>query len=218
MKTALWIITTPERNYLSQELASMTAAGISEWEGPLVLAGDSSCGVPGGFESRPGSLETSRMWLNAINEAEKRGWDRLLLLEDDVVFCKNALLAIQHLEIPTDLAYLSFFSRLTGTEPGIHRRKFDSKRLSYFQATLLGPEAMWNLRSWLRTQETPTRDICPVVTHAMSACRLGYGIVAPHWVRHIGHQSTLGHFRTDIESHAWPGQDHDALADLALLK
>lgn len=119
-------MTSPRRtSYLSETLAGLDREGADVFDAKLVAS-------DGPLENKDvtwptsvfeGPSGTRKAFWRVFRLAVDRNVDRLVIVEDDVMPCRNAMHYIRKFEVPEDLAFVSFFEmkELTPTAaPGLY--------------------------------------------------------------------------------------------------
>ena len=108
----------PLHDSLRATLASLEAAGLRRWPGPkFVMADGCQPDVPSPWQvfatmDGPPGLGSARTFLAAFRKALEidPGLELLTIFEDDVALSRNALDYIQVVEMPADVAMISWYS------------------------------------------------------------------------------------------------------------
>jgi hypothetical protein len=127
----LLVLAAPRpRTTLGKTLESLRAAGSDSWPGPKILLSD--CPVdhfPGIIDHRqwhvfgtPAPLGSARAYARAFRVALAVDPDlnHLTILEDDVELCSNALTYMSRVEVPDDVAFVTWFTYDYDWRPGPH--------------------------------------------------------------------------------------------------
>jgi len=192
----------PLHDSLRATLASLEAAGLRRWPGPkFVMADGCQPDVPSPWQvfatmDGPPGLGSARTFLAAFRKALEidPGLELLTIFEDDVALSRNALDYIQVVEMPADVAMISWYSwewkppgpllpPFLGIQPS--RFFFDSQGLTLsrraIDAALYCPMAAnWRYRNkkdimmaWV-LMDAPHAEHCPNLAQHMggtnSAC------------------------------------------------
>ena len=239
-------MTSPRKtSYLFDTLSRLDMAGASEFDRRLVLSDGSlpeqsetevraiytKSGLGWPTEVYPGPSGTRIAFWRAFKIAYERGFDRVLIVEDDITPCKNALRYINSFSVPDDLAFVSFFEmkELNSTDQyGLHD-------LGLFQFPRMKTRMYCGNQCMLIPRRTleylvacdPSDPELPadrwIVPASSSDCVMGwhlsrspwprYGGLMPNLVQHIGEVSSLPEYST-LEgrlSACFPGEDFDAM-------
>lgn len=238
-----WIVVTTcrrEPSYLEATLAALEAGGAGHARRRIILADgelpsaeqcpgwEIASVVPGRATPTGTSV---RALFRAFALAEGAGVERLVMCEDDIVVCRNAILRALTLEIPDDLAFVDFcdLKELSPDAPaGIHvaptlggdgRGYHGAQLMSFPERTIryLAPGPRWSsdrVTAWAwRRQVTPrSGDMILGATLAESPWP-HYGIHVPCLAEHVGEVSGFGDrpLRAGRIATCFPGVHYDAL-------
>jgi len=115
---------------LGKTLESLLAAGSDAWPGPKILSSD--CPInhfPSIINHRrwhvigvPEPLGSARAYARAFRLAltVDPDFDQLTILEDDVELCSNALTYMSRVEVPSDIAFVTWFTYAYDWRPSPH--------------------------------------------------------------------------------------------------
>ncbi len=220
--------------HLEETLRQIDEAGAASWplKQKIVLAdGGTNIVVPRGwtlFVTGPGS--------NSIG-ARRAGWKAMeiavalkapwaLHFPDDIILCKNAFEFMKRIDVPDNLAWLSFFD---------HQHKGKGSLVSVYD---LAPRPKGNRRfmgglalkitmsmmKHLLAQTSVFRSIPGIHYYEVALARASsksggpttYGLVCPNVIDHVGMISGChpGHERRRWKSATYPGNDFDAMTIL----
>ena len=113
---ALVMLTAPRREpCLEATLDSMLKAGLADWPGPRLLVVDGPVGkLPSDWvtASFPRAAGSSVAFVRALRLALALDpkLDHLTFVEDDVEWCQNALDHVARIVVPTDVAFVTWFT------------------------------------------------------------------------------------------------------------
>jgi hypothetical protein len=135
----LCVMTSPRQtSYLTETLAGLDREGADVFDAKLVVSDgpleNKDLSWPAAVFDGPSG--TRKAFWRVFQLAVERKVDRLVIVEDDVLPCRNALRYIRKFEVPEDLAFVSFFEMkelkdLESVTPGLYS-------LGLFE---MGPEA-----------------------------------------------------------------------------
>lgn len=220
--------------YLGDTLASLDAAGAREHDRLIVSDGPppecETWGWPMIID--PGPAGSTECMMRALRAAARRGGP-LLLVEDDVRLCRNAVRAAARLEVPRELAFVSLFhATIRPPEPGrrgLARYDFEGPIYCFSQALLLPERTVRYLASrdyrelpiGQRRWEAGTLGNASDLVLGALLYRGGYrhyGIAWPNFAEHTGAQSAVEPNGADgadrlrnIRSRWYAGDEFDAL-------
>jgi hypothetical protein len=123
----LSVVTCPRRDagYLPATLRGLDDAGSGVWANRTVFADGYTPNVPEGWDlqSFPGPSGVRQAMWRVFRAAHNLG-GRLLYCEDDIAVCRNFCEYAAAVEIPEDMAFVSFFRRVPASANvrGLHRR------------------------------------------------------------------------------------------------
>jgi hypothetical protein len=153
---------------------------------------------------------------HALELGAKSGED-LLLFEDDLLFCRNAVRRMSTFPVPGDLALVSFFSprvlQTASAIPGLWR----PPRFTYFtQAIKFSASTLQALVEYRKNPGwTKFNASDNALMLALTTLGLRYGVHAPDLVDHVGAISectpSASLEMNDRRSKMFPGPDWDAL-------
>lgn len=230
-------------SYLGETLASLDAAGAREHGRFIVSDGPPPDVCPDGWRvladpSGPHG-STSNLWA-ALRLAHTEGPSRLLFVEDDTVWCTNAVRAAAALEVPADVAFVALFHAAHGLlrDPQSGRNERDGLDVQPFQGpiycfnqALVLPartvaylvrrdpnELPANERLWGPHGEVGNASDRVLGAFCFASPWPRYGVVQPNFVQHIGAQTAVeprarnASDRTaQIRSRTFRGLNYDAL-------
>jgi hypothetical protein len=232
----LIVLTCPRQSapeawpYIGNTLAQIDAedvAGVRKSivvdRGDVDLVGEGwACKAPGlGWAIEPFTDDhlVGNKWAywRCLELAAAAGGD-LILLEDDLSFCRNAVRRMMLFPVPSDLGLVSFFSpRILETAsaiPGLWR----PPRFTYFtQAIKFSESCLLRLVAWKndrRWQQYTASDNALMV--ALTNLGIRYGVHCPDLVQHTGDISECTPLCDQVSeqrvSKMWPGPGFDALS------
>jgi hypothetical protein len=124
------VMTCPRKNettYLSETLAGLDAAGAEKHPHKLVVSDGGTitdCKWP--VAVYPGPSGTKRALWRVFGLAARSGVRRLIIFEDDVIPCRNAVTQILRSEVPSGCAFMTFFDinefPKGDQDPGIYKK------------------------------------------------------------------------------------------------
>jgi hypothetical protein len=236
---SLLVVTTAPRqhSYLSETLSSLDRAGADQAsskivlsDGPMPVFGPYNEGILGWPVTTTNAAGISlgakhSLWV-ALRLAAEANVERLLLFEDDVVVCKNAIPRMLSQAITDDTAFISYFDRgaifeaIKAPTPGnMYPGGLYHTPAALFQCAqaLLFPK--WTI-DWLVAQDPPELAWCgpndrdTSLNHILRKSPFPYyAIHLPSIVDHVGVQSAIfGRERTEIRAASFQGEDFDALS------
>jgi hypothetical protein len=114
------VATCPRRDnvsYLADTLLKLDHEGANEWDAKIVLSDGplTNCDWP--YVVNEGPSGTRIAFWRLLAHARAVGAERVLLLEDDVLPCRNALRFIRQFQIPNDFSFVSFFEMKEDLNP-----------------------------------------------------------------------------------------------------
>jgi hypothetical protein len=162
-------------------------------------------------ESVTGRPENRWALWKCFELAAQAGED-LIVLEDDLELCANAALRMEHIAVPDDCAFLTFFScHGRGLATGIHRTRMHSfafaQALKFPARTVLEMHAAFD--EMANDPRRPGSDDC--LQRMGSPRGWLYGTHYPNLVQHVGDVSAVGnHVQGSRRSETFPGVAFDA--------
>jgi hypothetical protein len=211
--------------YLRVTLADVVREDLAGVRCGIVCDGDyDGPGIPRGWElftrkRAAGELAGNKL---AYWEALRCGLDvagDLVVLEDDLMLCRNAGRRMCLFEMPEDLDLVQFFSPfiLQGDRPLPGLWRPPPAALLFTQAVKYSTRTLAALVDW---QSSPDFRAFNISDQALSVAlpRLGlrYGVHSPDLVQHAGALSSITPGDTleqqNRSSRCWPGREFDALA------
>jgi hypothetical protein len=142
----------------------------------------------------------------------------LIALEDDLLFCYQAVRRMMSLIIPRDVSWVQFFSPAVlpspQSHPGLWRPPIGSSM--FLQAARFTAPALAKLVAWRDDPRWVSYDASDTALAVASQCLgLRYGAHAPDLVQHVGGVSNMAPGE-GLEgwrmSSCWGGQDFDAMS------
>lgn len=155
-------------------------------------------------------------WL--LEQAHRRFNGDVLVLEDDLTFCLNAVRRMISLPIPADCAWVQFFSPhlfFPEAQPGLWRPPHGS--FLFCQAIKFTGRTLHQLTDWARTDPSFGKFVESDQALALASYRLGldYGAHCPDLARHAGDVSVASGPTATAEgkrqAKIFPGPDFDAM-------
>jgi hypothetical protein len=192
----------------------------SGWSGPRFIISDGPPSLVTGWptsSSRSCEGQKSTYWRAlavGLEEARKTGDDRILILEDDVELCRNALQYMQRAHLPSMLDFVTWFDghmvppgAAEGIHPMLAQDFFCLQGVTWRAATaerlLRAPAA----RTW---RELHSGDI--LIARILSGRR--YGVHVPNLVQHLGAESVCNpgkKLKGVRVANNYPGSQFDAM-------
>lgn len=213
------LVTTCERpgsSYLPRLLTSIEQSG---WSGPCFIVSDGPTSIATSFpvfasRKRQGQMRTYwRAMQIGAEQARRLGHDRVVILEDDVELCRNALTYMDTVTLPP-VDFVTWFDGHVipeGARPGIYR--VPAERFFCLQAVTWTPAALEILLASPRAVEwRPLHEGDVLIAQILSGRR--YGVHIPNLAQHMGSVSLcnpgedLSGVRT---ANNYPGQHFNAL-------
>lgn len=211
--------TQRSRDYLSDTVRRIDQTGGLSYKRTIYCDGPFSGTQPAGWglvqtKERAGSRVAL---LNALRGVT----NDVLLLEDDLALCANAVTAMVSYPIPNDAAFVSFFDERT--PPGARGLQIRSLDEGSFWGTL-AIKLPARFIPYLYARSFATNGLCHGRDYALQyfAKRSPwprYGLVFPNLVQHVGDESSVNSSRAaqmhaaglKRQSQNYPGDTYDAL-------
>lgn len=234
----LSMLTCPDRReYVEATMASLKHAGIDSFKGKkkLFVDGPTDGYAYPGWDvetlSRPEApdkrLGTKEALLTIMRRTAQAGAPYLIYTEDDILYSKNAVPAIQRIEVPDDLAFLVFCDiKDVGKKPGI------TETPGYDFEGVQGEGGHWGNQ----LMKLPLRSLKMLVDHyppewgyafasdvligimmatPPAKCR-AYGVFSPSLAQHVGARSLVAPGATVVgwgrNASNFQGEDFDCLS------
>jgi len=201
---------------LAATLASLHRAGLDQWTGPMVVFADGyapAVDPPFRLDTTPTKLGNARTYLRiihaAVAEIAEDRLDGLLLVEDDVVLCKNALPYVQRLAVPERTASIAIYSPI---DPKLDKAllKMSSTFWSGNCAVLLTAAALAAIAASPVVAAWPRTNGADEIA-AYGANTMNFLHHVPSLAQHIGDVSSMGHGRIR-RSPTFRGEEFDAMS------
>ena len=206
-----------DSQYLRRLLGQIDSSG---WQGPRIIVSDGRPSVLSGWRvsASPQNEGQKRTYWRALaigfEEARRRKSNRILILEDDVALCRNALRYMERARLPSVLDFVTWFdghaipprSRY-GIYPVLGRSFFCLQAVTWSPSTAERLLAAPAARQW---KERHSGDI---LIAKILAGRY-YGVHVPNLVQHLGAKSVCnpGQGLSGVRvANNYPGHDFDAL-------
>lgn len=218
MKTLLAVKTCPRPDgvsYLQRTLESLAKAGALENNDRVVISdGYESLAIRDwAITMGPGPSGPAMALGRVLQQA--RQYDQILLFEDDLVACKNAIPWMLKVGVPDDLFLVSFFDVdrcKTGTEPGLYR--FPNRVFSSTLCVLLPKRSVEFLLSRDQFHRHESADSLLSSEMGLSPWPY-YGLHYPSLVEHVGAVSAKDPLAKLVKGRVathFVGVDFDALS------
>jgi hypothetical protein len=198
----------------------LTQIDSSNWRGPRIVVSDGRQSVLTGWRVAASSHNEGqkrtywRALAIGLEEARRRRFDRILILEDDVVLCRNALQYMESARLPSVLDFVTWFDghaipprARQGIYPVLGQSFFCLQGVTWSCATaerlLTAPAA----------QQWKERHSGDILVAKILRGRY-YGVHVPNLVQHLGATSVCnpGQGLTGVRvANNYPGHDFDAL-------
>jgi hypothetical protein len=218
------LITTckrPESQYLGDLIAAIDASG---WQGPRFLVSDGESPLDTSWPTATTNENTGQMrtyWRAlaiGVDQARLRGDSKILILEDDVELCRNALQYMERLVIPSGLEFVTCFDG--HVVPAGARKGIYPAPGQYFFClqgviwTVEAAEKLLNAPAAGQWKEPHRGDnLIAWIMYGSS-----YGVHVPNLVQHRGDDSLCnpGQNLSGVRmANNYPGAEFDALTLLA---
>jgi|HubBroStandDraft_5_1064220.scaffolds.fasta_scaffold223925_2 hypothetical protein len=206
-----------DSQYLRRLVAQIDSSG---WRGSRIVVSDGRPSEATGWRTsasahNEGQKRTYwRALTIGLEEARRKQFDRILILEDDVFLCRNALQYMERARLPRILDFVTWFDGHAvpprarfGIYPVLGRSFFCLQGVTWSRATAERLVTAPAARQW---KERHSGDILIAKILAGSY----YGVHVPNLVQHLGATSVCnpGQGLTGVRvANNYPGDDFDAL-------
>lgn len=172
------------------------------------------------WERPAGALRGNKLPYSALlGHALRAGHDDVLVLEDDLTCCRNALRRMVTFPTPSDLAWVQFFAPIAMPArqmlPGLWRPPLGTSL--HAQAIKFPRRTLERLADWSSADQQFALFSASdqMLARFAQRCGLRYGVHCPELVQHAGAVSAAQSSDVELDegrvAQTWPGKGFDAL-------